>query len=153
MIETPTIITTVRRDIAVIHHLIPRAEMMQIWAPGMLELFGVLTAQGVAPAGAVFAHHFKITDETFEFDLGVPVARPVAPSGRVRPDEWPAQRAARTVMHGDYAGLPGAWGEFSAWMKAEGHEQAEDLWESYTIGPADTPDPKGWRTELVRPLV
>ncbi|HTK55420.1 MAG TPA: GyrI-like domain-containing protein [Gemmatimonadales bacterium] len=153
MIETPEIITTPRRDVAVIRFTIPRAEMMQAFGPGVQELMGVLAAQGLAPTGAVFAHHYRITKETFDFDLGVPVGRPVTASGRVKPDVWPTQRAARTVYHGGYEGLPGAWGEFTAWMQGQGVAQAEDLWESYTAGPQTSADPKAWRTELVRPLV
>ncbi|HVX88095.1 MAG TPA: GyrI-like domain-containing protein [Gemmatimonadales bacterium] len=153
MIETPSIITTTRRDIAVIRFTIPHAEMMKVFGPGIQELVGELAAQGIAPAGAVFAHHHRITKDTFDFDLGVPVGRPVAARGRVRPGVWPSQRAARTVYHGGYEGLPGAWGEFTAWMKGQGVAQAEDLWESYDKGPQTSADPKEWRTELVRPLV
>ena len=59
---------------------------------------------------------------------------------------------ARTVYHGPYQGLPDGWGEFVQWMKANGHEQAEDLWEVYLVGPQSSPDPADWRTELNRPL-
>ena len=152
MIETPEIITTPRRDIAVIRFTIPHAEMMKVFGPGVQELMAVLAAQGLAPEGAVFAHHHRITKATFDFDLGVPVGRPLKESGRVKPGVWPAQHAARTVYHGGYEGLPGAWGEFTAWMKGQGVTQAEDLWESYTAGPQTNADPKEWRTELVRPV-
>ena len=37
-------------------------------------------------------------------------------------------------------------------IKANGHEQAENLWELYSVGPQSTPDPASWRTELNRPL-
>ena len=153
MIDTPEIVTTPSRDVAVIRFTIPRAEMMKAFGPGVQELMGALTAQGVAPAGAVFAHHHRITKESFDFDLGVPVERPVEERGRVKPGVWPAQRVARTIYHGGYEGLPGAWGAFTAWMKEQGVTQAEDLWESYVEGPAQDADPKGWRTELVRPLL
>jgi effector-binding domain-containing protein len=153
VIETPQIVTTVRRDVATIRFTIPHAEMMNVFGPGVQELMGVLSAQGIAPAGAVFAHHHRITKDSFDFDLGVPVGRPVAGSGRVKPAVWPAQRSARTVYHGGYEGLPGAWGEFTTWMKENGVTQAEDLWESYVAGPQTSADPKTWRTELVRPVV
>ena len=68
MIETPEVITTPRRDIAVIRFTIPHAEMMKSFGPGVQELMGVLAAQGIAPTGAVFAHHYRITEETFDFD-------------------------------------------------------------------------------------
>jgi effector-binding domain-containing protein len=59
---------------------------------------------------------------------------------------------ARTVYHGDYEGLHGAWGEFEAWIAESGHTSAADLWERYVVGPESSPDPANWRTELNRPL-
>jgi effector-binding domain-containing protein len=70
----------------------------------------------------------------------------------VEPGERPAARVARTVYHGPYVGLGPAWGEFGAWIAAEGHTPAPDLWECYLTGPESGPDPSGWRTELNRPL-
>jgi len=58
----------------------------------------------------------------------------------------------RKVYSGPYEGLPSAWGEFNKWMKANGHKQAENLWEVYSVGPQSSPDPANWRTELNRPL-
>jgi effector-binding domain-containing protein len=90
--------------------------------------------------------------DTFDFELGVKVAAPVKAAGRMKPSQLPAVKVARTVYSGPYEGLPSAWGEFVKWMKANGHEQAEDLWEVYSIGPQSTPDSANWRTELNRPL-
>jgi effector-binding domain-containing protein len=89
----------------------------------------------------------------FAFEIGVPVAAPVAAAGRVKPSRWPAETVARTVYHGDYEGLGPAWGEFQAWIAAEGHTSAPDLWECYVVGPESSPDPADWRTELTRPLI
>jgi effector-binding domain-containing protein len=111
-----------------------------------------LAAQGVQPVGAVFAHHLKMSAEMFDFELGVKTAAPVKPSGRVQPGELPATKVARTIYSGPYEGLAAAWGEFNGWMKANGHQQAEDLWELYSTGPQSSPDPASWRTELNRPL-
>ena len=74
------------------------------------------------------------------------------PAGRVKPGRWPEQKVARTTYHGPYEGLPSAWDEFVRWMKANGHEQAESLWEVYSVGPQSSPDAAPWRTELNRPL-
>lgn len=56
----------------------------------------------------------------------------------------------RTLYHGPYEGLAGAWGEYHAWTTAEGHLLREDLFEGYLAGPESGPDPAGWRTELMR---
>ena len=153
MITTPQILQTEAQDAAVIHLTIPRSEMMKAFAPAVGELMKTLAAQGVEPIGAVFAHHLKMTPDIFDFELGVKVASPAKAAGRVKPGQLPAVKVARTVYSGPYEGLPAAWGEFMQWMKANGHEQAEDLWELYSVGPQSTPDSANWRTELNRPLL
>jgi effector-binding domain-containing protein len=91
--------------------------------------------------------------KVFDFEVGVPVSKPVAPAGRVEPGELPAATVARTVYHGGYEGLGNAWGEFDRWLAAEGHKAAGSLWECYVSGPESGSDPAKWRTELNRPLV
>jgi effector-binding domain-containing protein len=153
MLSTPEIIHTDAEPAAVIRLTIPRGEMMKQFGPAVGELMAALAAQGVQPVGAVFAHHLKMSAETFDFELGVKVAAPVKAAGRVQPGELPAAKVVRTVYSGRYEGLPSAWAEFNTWMKTNGHQQAEDLWELYSVGPQSTPDPANWRTELNRPLV
>ncbi len=152
MISTPQIVQTDRQEAAVIHITVPRSEMQAVFAPAVGELMAALAVQSVEPIGAVFAHHLQMSDETFDFELGVRVAAPVKAAGRVKPGSLPAAKVARTVYSGPYEGLYTAWGEFNSWMKAHGHEQAAGLWEVYSVGPQSTPDPADWRTELNRPL-
>ena len=152
MLTTPQIINTNLQEAAVIRLTIPRSKMMELFGPAVGELMTVLAAQGVEPVGAVFAHHLKMSPDTFDFELGVRVSAPVKASGRVKPGQLPASKVARTVYSGPYQGLPSAWGEFDRWMRANGHEQAENLWEVYSVGPQSSPDPANWQTELNRPL-
>ena len=153
MIDTPHITQSTAQHTACIHLIIPRAEMMHVFGPAIEELVATLSAQGMPPEGSAFAHHFRITPDIFDFEVGFTTAAPVTPAGRVKPGHWPAQKVARTVYHGPYEGLPSAWGEFTAWMEANGLVQAGDLWEHYVTGPHSSPDPATWRTELTRPLV
>jgi effector-binding domain-containing protein len=152
MLATPQIIKTDVQQAAIIHLTIPRSEMMKVFGPAVGELMTALAAQGVEPVGAVFAHHLKMSPDNFDFELGVKVAAPVKPAGRVKPGQLPASKVARTVYSGPYEGLPAAWGEFNKWMKANGHEQAGNLWEVYSVGPQSSPDSANWRTELNRPI-
>jgi effector-binding domain-containing protein len=153
MIDTPRIVQTKRQLAAVIRITVPREEMMKVFGPGVEELIAAVTAQKVGPVGAVFAHHLRMSPKTFDFELGVGVSAPIKPTGRVQVGELPAAKVARTVYHGPYEGLPGAWGEFVKWIKAEGLKPAADLWECYVDGPHSSPDPATWRTELNQPLV
>jgi effector-binding domain-containing protein len=152
MIDAPEIAQTSVQRTATIHLTIPRAEMMRVFGPSVAELMTGLAAQGIAPAGPVFAHHLRRPTDTFDFEVGVPVSMPVAAAGRVRPGEWPAMKVARTVYTGPYQGLPGAWGEFMDWINANGHAPTPDLWECYVTGPQSSLDPSTWRTELNQPL-
>jgi effector-binding domain-containing protein len=152
MIATPQIVKTEAQQAAIIHLTVPRSEMMKMFGPAVGELMSALAAQGIEPIGAVFAHHLKMSPDSFDFELGVKVAAPVKPAGRMKPGQLPAAKVARTVYSGPYEGLPAAWGAFSQWMKANGHKQAENLWEVYSVGPQSSSDPANWRTELNRPL-
>jgi effector-binding domain-containing protein len=152
MISTPQIIKVSSQEAAVIRLTIARSEMMKVFGPAVGELMAELNAQGVEPVGGVFAHHLKMTPGTFDFELGVKVSAPIRDNGRVKSGKLPAGRVARTIYSGGYEGLPGAWGEFTAWMVSQGLQQADDLWELYSVGPQSSVDPADWRTELNRPL-
>jgi effector-binding domain-containing protein len=120
--------------------------------PGLGEVRAAIAAQGIAPAGPWFTHHLRMDPDTFDFEIGVPVTAPVTAAGRVKAGQLPATTVARTVFHGNYEGLGAAWGEFDAWIAAQGHTPGADLWECYVAGPESNPDPSAWRTELNRPL-
>lgn len=153
MLDAPQIVDSVARLTAVIRLTIPRHEIHRVIGPAIGEVFAAVAAQGLAPVGPVFSHHFVMNPDTFDFEVGVPVASPVAPAGRVRPSRLPATRVARTTYHGPYEGLGAAWGEFDARVVADGHTPAASLWECYAAGPESNPDPATWRTELNRPLL
>lgn len=152
MIEPPQITQTAAQQAAVIRLTIPREEIREVMGPGIGELMAAVAAQGIAPTGPVFSHHFRMDPKVFDFEIGVPVSAPVSAAGRVKPGQLPAATVARTVYHGSYEGLGPAWGEFGAWIADEGHTPAADLWECYVAGPESSPNPAAWRTELNRPL-
>ena len=153
MLDQPQIVQTAAQRTAVIRLTIPRSEIQRVMGPGINEVMTAIAAQGIAPAGPVFSHHLRMDPDTFDFEIGVPVAAPIAAAGRVEAGQLPAATVARTSYRGPYEGLGAAWGEFIAWIAAEGHEPAPDLWECYVAGPESSADPATWRTELNRPLM
>ena len=153
MITTPEIVETADRTTAIIHLTIPRDEIQQVMGPGISGVMATLAAQGIAPAGPWFTHHLRMEPDIFDFEISVPVSTPVLASGRVKPGRWPAMRVARAVLHGGYEGLGAAWGEFDAWIAANGYTPGPDVWECYVVGPEANPDPSAWRTELSRRLI
>lgn len=153
MLDTPEILQAEAQPTAIIRLVIPRSEIQHVMGPAITELMAALTAQGVAPAGPFFSHHFKMEPDIFDFEIGVPVSAPISAAGRVQPGQLPAVTLARAVYRGPYEGLGAAWGEFDAWIASAGHTPQPDLWECYAAGPESSPDPAAWRTELNRPLV
>ena len=152
MIDTPQITQTAAQLTAAIRLTVPREQIRNVMGPGLAEVKAVIAAQGIAPTGPWFTHHLRMDPAIFDFEICVPVGVPVAASGRVRAGLIPAAIVARTVYHGDYEGLGHAWGQFDAWVTANGYTPAADLWECYVAGPEASPDPANWRTELNRPL-
>lgn len=153
MLESPHLSQAEAQPAAVIHFTIPRSEIQTVMGPGFQELMAAVKEQGIGPVGPFFSHHFAMYPDKFDFELGVPVAGPVTPVGRVKAGTLPGGLVARTVFCGNYDGLGAAWGEFLEWIKAGGHGAAPDLWEVYAKGPESSPDPANWRTELNKPLL
>jgi effector-binding domain-containing protein len=152
MIDTPQIVQTAAQPAAIIHVTIPRDEIQHVMGPGYQELMAAIAEQGIAPAGPWFTRHLRWEPEIYDFEIGVPIAAPVAPVGRVVAGELPAATVAQTVYHGGYEGLGGGWGELDAWLAAEGHTTSPTFWERYIAGPESGAEPADWRTELNRPL-
>ena len=153
MIDKPHVTKIPARLAAVIRLDVPPSEMQTVVGPGIGELMKTVAAQGVGPAGPWFIHMLKMDPAAWDFEIGVPVEAPVKPTGRVQPGGLPAARVARTVHRGGYEGLVAAWAEFDAWVKANGHKPATDLWDVYVVGPETSKNPADWRTELNRPLI
>ena len=153
MIENPQIIETAAQLVATIHIETPRSEMQYVMGPGISEAMAAAKAQGIGPVGPWFTHHLKMTSESFNFDICVPVSAPVTAIGRVKPWERPSLKVVCTVYHGPYEGLGRAWHEFGEWVEANGYNTVGDLYECYLVGPESSSNPADWRTELSRALV
>ena len=153
MIDPPKVVPSEARQTAVIRLKVPRAQIREVMGPAIGEVMAAVAGQGIGPAGPVFSHHFRMSPELFDFEVGVPVTREVKPVRRVQASTLPAETVARTIYRGPYEGLGDAWAEFQKWIVAAGHQQADNLWECYVRGPESGPDATHWETELNRPLV
>ena len=152
MIETPQLVHTNPVHYASVRKVVPPAEIGKIMGPSVQQVAAVLEAQGIAPSGPWFTHHYRRPIDFFDVEICFPTDKPIEASGDVHPGVWPGMTVARTVFHGNYAGLPAAWGELEQWMQAQGHNGGTEFWEVYTVNPNTDPAPENWRTELNWPL-
>jgi len=149
LLRMTEIVETAPFEVAYIAAAIEAAEMRTFMRPALMELHQALADQEIATSGSWLTHHWRRPDPSFNFDICLPVARPIASVGRVRPGVIAAQRIIRTDYFGDYSGLPAAWGEFIAAIQHGGHLIRQDFWEIYVLGPDASADPAQWRTQLV----
>ncbi len=152
MLDNPHVAVTAAQQTAVIRFTIPREEIQKVMGPAFQEVMDAVAAQGLAPAGPFFSHHFRMDAKVFDFEVGVPVHARITAAGRVLASQLPATRVATAVYRGPYEGLGPAWGEFTDWITAQGLQPADNLWEVYAAGPETGPDSANWRTEFFRPL-
>lgn len=152
MLDTPIVLNREKQLTAVIHLTVARTAISQVMAPAIAEIVAALATQNIQPSGPLFSYHHKRPGDTFDFELGFPVAQALAPAGRVMMSCLPATQVVQAIYHGAYEGLAAAWGEFCAWSAEAGLDVEANLWEVYAVGPASSADPSAWRTELNRPL-
>lgn len=133
---------------AVIHGVVPMAEMADFFDRSFSELATVLDRQGIEPIGPAFARYAGPPGETADVEVGLPVGDSVAPDGQVRPGALPAGTVARLVHSGGYDQLGDAWGRLGAWIVEQGLTAGADLWEVYVTEPNPVMDPANLRTEL-----
>ena len=78
------------RHAAVIRLNIPRTEIQRHMGPAMMEVMQTVQRLGVAPTGPMFSFHHTFELAYFDFEVGVPVAAPITPTGRVIASVRPA---------------------------------------------------------------
>jgi effector-binding domain-containing protein len=148
MISDPKIITTKEQPSAVIPLVIPGRDMPKYMDPAIKEILKVLADQNVRPAGPMFSYHHRRPSDTFDFEMGFPVAKVIGPAARVINSKLPSVKVARAVYQGPYEGLAQAWSALQKWVRENGHGDTGKFWESYLNNPDEVKSPNEYRTEL-----
>jgi effector-binding domain-containing protein len=130
-------------------------ELGSVVPPLTDQVFGWLTARGIAPTGPPFWRYVVIDmDNKLELETGVPVASLVASDGEIRTGVLPAGRYATVVHTGHPDTLVTATRDLLQWASARGLEWDADgnRWgcrlEEYLSDPAEVPDMSHWQTRL-----
>lgn len=116
------------------------------------EVMGAVSSQGGEIVGPPFSRYHEIKDGKIDLEAGMPVKQAIEASGRVKPGELPAGRAAMTWHVGSYHELQQSYDRLSAWMKTEKLAPRGGFWETYWTDPGLEPDPSTWRTQIHWPV-
>lgn len=148
MITPPEVITRQELATAAIRLTIPCQDMGTHMDPAIQEIIKAITGQGINITGPMFSYHHRRPSDTFDFEIGFPVAQAIKPEGRVINSKLPAVKVVRSVYKGPYDGLAQAWAAVQDWVREKGHGGTGKFWESYLNNPDEEKDPKDYRTEL-----
>jgi effector-binding domain-containing protein len=147
-VTQPELADATRTTTAVIHDVVPMAEIADFFDRSFSELATVLDEQGIAATGAAFARYAGPPGETADLEVGFPIDGSVSPKGGVHSGSLPAGRVARLVHVGGYDKLGESWAYLGTWIVEQGLTPGTDLWEVYVTEPNPDMDPADLRTEL-----
>ena len=136
---------------AAIRSRVPMEELRTAFDTGFSQVMRAVTEQGATLTGPPFGYYHSMPGETIDVSIGFPVSTEVR-AGNVQPFELPGGQAVVGTHVGPYDQLEGTYGELMTWVKLEGLELAEGMWEQYVSDPSAEPDPATWRTLIVWPL-
>jgi effector-binding domain-containing protein len=137
-----------QQDTAVVHDTVPISAIPSLFDRAIPAVASALAAQGAHPTGPPFAKYLGPPGDTVDVEVGFPVSRPVSPADDVIPSTLPSTLAAHGVHVGPYELLSHTYDEMLAWMKQQGVQPAEVMWEVYLSDPSAEPDPAAWRTDV-----
>jgi effector-binding domain-containing protein len=120
----------------------------------LMEVFAVAGEQCIRFAGPAFGIYYNAesTEEDLEMEIGMPVADPIEPAGRVLPITIPGGLVAATVHAGPYQDVAPAYRALGEWIQEHGHEHAGPPREVYIVGPEQVQDPGAFRTDILWPI-
>lgn len=123
-----------RQDTAVVRGTVAMDQVPQ-WLGGAFgEVMAALAAQGIEPAGPPFGCYLP-GEAGLVVEAGVPVTRPVQPTGRVERGETPGGWTLLVLHRGPYDEVPAAYAAAEEWMAGNDWEASGPPWEAYLDGP------------------
>ena len=99
---------------------IPMNEIGKVMGPLFGEVYGYIQQSGQTPAGMPLAIYHSTPGETVDLECAMPVASPIAGSGRVQAGELPAGTAATVTHLGPYDDLGQTWAALTEWDEVAG---------------------------------
>lgn len=138
------------RTVAAVAAVVDHGDVAAWFAGAMAELDAAVGDAADGPPGGTY------DNALFEEGRGralvyLPTAAPPR-TGRVHPVTLPAAELAVTTHVGEHDGADVTYGELGTWVVENAMAVAGPVREVYRVGPRDTPDPAGWRTEIGWPV-
>ncbi|MFC8045597.1 MerR family transcriptional regulator [Nocardia sp. NPDC057353] len=138
------------RTVAGIEAVIGHREVAAWYAGAMAELRAAVGDAVTGPPGGSYDNAL-FQQERGHALVYLPTAAPPR-TGRVHPVVLPAAELAVTTHVGEHDGVEVTYGRLGTWVVQNAMSVAGPVREIYVVGPGDTGDPAGWRTEIGWPV-
>jgi len=153
------------QPVLVVRRRVKRSDIAAAIGEALPHIFLYAQERGIALAGHPFTRYIEMGPGLITMEPGMRIAAPKDGALSIDPawtkssgeaevvvDTLPAGPAAVTMHAGPYDKLPEAYAALEEWMEAQGLTAAGAPWEAYITDPAEFPDPKDWKTEVIWPL-
>ncbi len=144
------------QPVLVVRQRIKRTDIAATLAQQLGRIFVYAQSSGAALAGQPFMRYFEWGPGMLLVEAGLPVAVATRGEGQkegdIKADTLPGGLAAVTTHRGPYETLADAHAAVQIWIADEGLHAGAAPWEVYVTDPAEYPDPKDWKTEVIWPL-
>lgn len=133
----------------------PVTALLETMTAASTSLLGHLKEFDVTPSGPWFTlyHNADYNDVEVDVEVCVPTPRPSPSTGEIRQGSFPTQTQAWTLHEGLYERIGQAYRALQSWLDEHGYAPAAPIRDLCLIGPADTDDPRHYRTEVAWPVI
>jgi DNA-binding transcriptional MerR regulator len=114
----------------------------------------LIAEQNGHPSGAPFTIYHTGLDheEAMVIEVGWPIATPLRTAAAIGQGLIAGGPIARTIHHGPYERIGGAFAAIAAWIQQHRREMAGAPWESYLTAPSSDADPSPLATAVSWPI-
>lgn len=131
---------------------LPMAELPQFFDRAFPAVAQAMGEQGVPFIGPPVGVYFGVPAESVQVGAGFPIPGPMSASGELAVETLPGGRAAQVTHVGSYDSMMGTYDVLMTWMREQGLESAEVMWETYLTEPTPDGDPSAMRTLITWPV-
>jgi len=145
------------QPILVVRKRIKRTEIAATIGSVLPAVFQYAQQRGFALSGHPFSRYSQTGPGMVTIEPGMRISgrsgsASLSDAEGVVEDVLPAGPAATTIHAGAYDTLSQAYAALEVWIESHGYESAGAPWEDYITDPAEHPDPKDWKTEVLWPI-
>ncbi len=136
------------RPIASIFEKVKARQIPRLFPKLIMEVIGFLENNKIKPFGAPLAIFYNWDKGKGEMEVGMPIAEPIIPEGRISASEIPGGKVVYVLYIGNLRKIKTIYDKMQGWIKDNNYSYSNIWWEVYLTDPRVEPDQNKWQTEV-----